>query len=260
MPRPRRPSSSTLTSPTIPWTSTSRSSSTTRLGLASFSHNLGYLVCCVAAPPMTRRDRIDRRDADKTGQLHKKQRDVGSSYIRCLSQAFPRAHACATFTKTEAAAPQIRRRARSLHRLTLLRDILARLFSYPVVVLLAVVHEELEGLVLCRRVGVRVVEQVLHAEQHLLNRDGRPPVLVLVQDAKTHRPAGIDVRVEQGRHEADLGRPRRVIFRELHGHGIEAAFPVCVLRARDPTLPFHEVVRPVLGLLRPRMEALEKEE
>ena len=76
------------------------------------------------------------------------------------------------------------------------------LLLHASLVLDSVLLEEIVGLGLGGRLGVRVVEKVLHAEGNLLHGDGRLPTLVLVQDRKADSARGVDVRVEQGRRES----------------------------------------------------------
>lgn len=76
------------------------------------------------------------------------------------------------------------------------------LLLHASLVLDSVLLEEIVGLGLGGRLGVWVVEKVLHAEGDLLHGDGRLPTLVLVQDRKADSARRIDVRVEQRRRES----------------------------------------------------------
>lgn len=49
-------------------------------------------------------------------------------------------------------------------------------------------HEELVGLGLRRAIGVGRVEEIVDAHEHLLDRDRRPPPLVLIQNAVIKKP------------------------------------------------------------------------
>lgn len=60
----------------------------------------------------------------------------------------------------------------------------ARLLSYASLVGGCILLEHGEGFALCWVVRVGIVEQILNAQQDLLDGDGRFPALVLVQDAK----------------------------------------------------------------------------
>ena len=73
------------------------------------------------------------------------------------------------------------------------------------------------------RVGI--VEQVLDAQQDLLDGDGGLPALVLVQDAETHSARGEDVGVEERWRKLALRRLAWVFFGEDHAKLVEAAFP-----------------------------------
>lgn len=64
-----------------------------------------------------------------------------------------------------------------------------------------VLLEQVVGFSLRRRLGIRVVEQVLHAEENLLDGDCGLPRLVLVQDGQADRSGWVDVGVEQRRDE-----------------------------------------------------------
>ena len=97
------------------------------------------------------------------------------------------------------------------------------------------------GLGLGRVLDVGVVQEILDAEEDLLDRDGRPPILLLVQEGQADRARGVDVRVEQWWHELHLGRGGRVVILEDHLALVESAVPGGVLLARDPVFPNHQV-------------------
>jgi len=88
-----------------------------------------------------------------------------------------------------------------------------------------ILHEQLIRFPLRRGVGVGVIEQVLYAEQHLLDGNSRSPILVLVEDAETYRTRRVNVRVKERRHELTLRRLRWVLFREIEHHFEHAARP-----------------------------------
>lgn len=69
----------------------------------------------------------------------------------------------------------------------------------PPLVLHAVLLEQVVGLSLGRRLGVRVVEKVLDTQEDLLHGDGGLPRLILVQDGEADGARRVNVRVEQGR-------------------------------------------------------------
>lgn len=73
--------------------------------------------------------------------------------------------------------------------------------------------EEVVGLSLSRRLRVRVVEEVLDAEENLLHRDGGLPRLFFVEDRQAHGARGVDVRVEQRGNELACGGSVTVIHR-----------------------------------------------
>ena len=56
--------------------------------------------------------------------------------------------------------------------------------------------EEIVGIGLSWGVGVGVVEEILNTEKNLFDRDGRLPVLLLVQNRQTDRARWVDVWVE----------------------------------------------------------------
>lgn len=76
-----------------------------------------------------------------------------------------------------------------------------------------------------RVLDVGLVQQVLDAEQDLLDGDGRAPVLLLVQQRQTDRPGRVHVRVEQRRLELALGRAGRVVVLEDHPELVQATLP-----------------------------------
>jgi hypothetical protein len=68
-------------------------------------------------------------------------------------------------------------------------------------VLYLVSLEEVVGLGLRGRLGVGVVQQVLDAEQDLLDGNGGLPGLIFVEDGQADGAGRVDVGVEQGRNE-----------------------------------------------------------
>ena len=58
--------------------------------------------------------------------------------------------------------------------------------SDPLLVISPVLTEAGVGLGLSRVLNVGVVQEVLDTQQDLLDGDGRPPVLLLVQDGETN--------------------------------------------------------------------------
>lgn len=98
--------------------------------------------------------------------------------------------------------------------------------AHSAAVLLPVGHKQLVGLRLGRTLGIWAVQQVLNAQQHLLDRDGRPPVLVFVEDGEADSAGRVDVRVEEGRYKLAFGRLGRIVFREFHCYLVYAAVPV----------------------------------
>ncbi len=77
------------------------------------------------------------------------------------------------------------------------RRILAHDLLDPPFVLRPVSLEHVVSLRLSRGLGVGVVEQVLDAEEDLLDGDGRLPRLLLVQDRQADGAGWVDVRVEE---------------------------------------------------------------
>lgn len=88
------------------------------------------------------------------------------------------------------------------------RRILANNLLDPPLVLRAVSLEHVVRLGLGGGLRVGVVEEVLDAEEDLLDRDGRLPRLFLVQDREAHRAGRVDVGVEERRHELACKRER----------------------------------------------------
>ena len=79
--------------------------------------------------------------------------------------------------------------------------VVAHHLLHLLLVRLDILLEEVIRLRLGGRLRVRVVEEVLDAEQDLLDRDGGLPALVLVQYAEADGAGGVDVRVEERRDE-----------------------------------------------------------
>ena len=75
---------------------------------------------------------------------------------------------------------------RSVLRLCSLRGHGPGLGPHPLLVVRPVLAEGGVGLGLGGVLHVGVVEEVLDTQQDLLHRDGRPPVLLLVQDGQAH--------------------------------------------------------------------------
>ena len=93
-----------------------------------------------------------------------------------------------------------------------------------------------------RRVsGVRLRQQVLNAQQNLLNRNSRSPVLLLVQNAQANRPRRVNIRVEQRRVKLAFRRRRRVVVFKSHLQAVVAASPRRVLAPGDQAVPGEEV-------------------
>lgn len=65
----------------------------------------------------------------------------------------------------------------------------------------AVLAEEVVGLGLGRRLGVRLVEQRLDAEEDLLDGDGGLPAFLFVEDRQADSSGRVDVGVEERRDE-----------------------------------------------------------
>ncbi len=76
------------------------------------------------------------------------------------------------------------------------RRVLSNDTSNLLLILSAFLLEELVGIGLCRGLRVGVVEEVLHAQKDLLDRDCRLPRLVLIKDGQTDRARGVHVGVE----------------------------------------------------------------
>lgn len=112
-------------------------------------------------------------------------------------------------------------------------------------VLLSVSDIDLVRRDLGRAIRVRVIQELLDAEDDLLDGDCGAPVLLLVQDGQADRPRGVDVGVEEPRGELALGGPGGELLRELEGEGVHAALPDGALRAGDAAVPEENVGCPV---------------
>jgi hypothetical protein len=73
--------------------------------------------------------------------------------------------------------------------------------------------EQVERVGLRGRLGIRLVEQRLNAQQDLLDGDGGLPALILVQDGQADSAGGVDVGVEERGREFALWRLRGVLCR-----------------------------------------------
>ena len=67
--------------------------------------------------------------------------------------------------------------------------------------LLSSLREEVIGIAVGRALGVWVVQEVLNANEDLLDSNSRLPVPVLIQNGEAHCPRRVDVRVKEWRHE-----------------------------------------------------------
>lgn len=83
-----------------------------------------------------------------------------------------------------------------LHGRIFLHDLLDATFICGAILL-----EEVVGLGLCRRIGVRVIQQVLDTQQELLDGNGGAPCFLLVENREAYGARGINVGVEQWRSE-----------------------------------------------------------
>merc|ERR1719422_1768476 len=115
------------------------------------------------------------------------------------------------------------------------------LSTNPLVVVGPVLAEASVSLSLGRVLDVRVVQEVLNAEENLLDSDGRAPVLLLIEDGEAHRAAWVDIGVEERGHKLDLGRSGGEIVLEDDLALVEPSLPRGSLLARDAVLPEHKV-------------------
>ena len=97
------------------------------------------------------------------------------------------------------------------------------------------------GLGLGRILDVGVVEQVLDAEKQLFDGDGRPPILLLVQEREADRTRRIYIGVEKRWRKLHFGRSRGVVVLEDHLAPVHAPVPRRGLLAGNPVLPKHEI-------------------
>ena len=109
---------------------------------------------------------------------------------------------------------------------------LPRLLSHSSFIGRSILLKHGECFALSGIVWVWIVEQVLNAQQDLLDRDSRFPTLIFVEDGKTDGARGEDVRVEERRGELALGWFGGVFFREDHAEFVQSAFPWCLFRAK----------------------------
>ena len=89
--------------------------------------------------------------------------------------------------------------------------------------------------------AVWVVQQILDTQEDLLDCDGGPPVLLLVQDGEAHSYRWVNIRMKQWRNKLDLGWSGRKVILENNLPLVQPTLPGCALLARDPILPQHEI-------------------
>ena len=105
--------------------------------------------------------------------------------------------------------------------------------SHSLLVISSVLTETCVRLRLGGVLDVGVVEEVLDAEEDLLDGDGGPPVLLLVQDAETHCARWVDIGVEQWWHELHLGWCGGEVILEDDLTLVESTFPWSTFLTRD---------------------------
>ena len=89
---------------------------------------------------------------------------------------------------------------------------------------------------------VRVAHQVLNAEQNLGDRQGGPPIFVLVQDGEAHCPRWVYVRMEEYRHELAFRRLVWVVLRKFEDQTEHTALPLGFVGSENNSLPSKEGV------------------
>jgi len=97
--------------------------------------------------------------------------------------------------------------------------------SDPLLVIGPVLTETGVGLGLGGVLDVGIVEEILDTQEDLLNGDGRPPVLLFVQDRETNCPGGINVGVEQWRNKLHFGGSGREVVLEDDLAFVEPTLP-----------------------------------
>lgn len=95
---------------------------------------------------------------------------------------------------------------------------------------------------------IRLIQQVLNAQENLFDCDCRTPVFFLIQKRQADSARRIDVRMEQRRLELALGRARRVVVLEDHAQVVQASFPWSSFLAGNGALPSHQIKRSVCVL------------
>jgi len=89
---------------------------------------------------------------------------------------------------------------------------------------------------------IRCTQQLLDADQNLLDGDARSPPRFLVQDRQAHFARGEHVRVEEVAIEPRNGGLGGVVLGEFEGHRVVGTGPVGALLAGDGTAPQEEVL------------------
>lgn len=122
-------------------------------------------------------------------------------------------------------------------------------------ILLPILPKQRIRLALGRALRIRLVQQTLHPQQNILDRDRRPPPLILVQDGQAHRAGRIDVGVEERRGEFAFRRLGGVFVGECDGQLEQPALPDGALLAGDAAVPELGVEGAVGALGGARVEA-----
>lgn len=129
-----------------------------------------------------------------------------------------------------------------------LGSVLLHLLGHTLIVLLLVLLESSKCIVLGGGVGVGVVHQLLNTLDNLRQRDGRSPVLLLVENRQTHGSRGVDVGVVKSSIESASWGLGGVVFGEGDEHGVCGAGPGGSVLSGDAGVPVSEIQVSVLVL------------
>jgi hypothetical protein len=133
-------------------------------------------------PPTRKQNRIPKT-YDWSAQIHP------NSHAICRKVTV----VCTVELRFPAERPPMRHVKMCLRRRVLLDNALD-----PPLVLDFVLFEQVVGLGLGRRLGVRVVKQILDSQEDLLDRNGGAPCLFLVENGQADGTGGVHVGVKEG--------------------------------------------------------------
>uniref|UniRef100_A0A0E9XE24 Uncharacterized protein n=1 Tax=Anguilla anguilla TaxID=7936 RepID=A0A0E9XE24_ANGAN len=123
----------------------------------------------------------------------------------------------------------------------LCRGKLFGLCPHPLLVVHSVLTVYCVSFCLGRILYVGFIKKLLDTQQDLLDGDGRPPVLIFLQDGQTDGARRVDIWVKDGWFKLAFWRRGWVVIFKQHPQFILASFPKGPLFPWNSTFPVHEV-------------------